>query len=196
MNQSFLPVPGKGYGTSTPSQRHESLQMDCRNACRMLEAEASKQLDRQVFWLTAQRPRTAFPWILPNEQPTVASRHSGPRRLQQRPCNVFTPFSLFVPASLWKWRTYRDQPMCLYGFIDNSTRHGSKGQSSGGGGSQSGYILQQVMRVYLKVPATSKRRSSALLVSFVLPASFAARNSGAFRTSKSRSADAGGFQSL
>src|SRR5216684_3660762 len=71
-----------------------STRVDGRNGCLMLAAEASVwRLDRQVFWLTARNgPRTAFP----REQWHCIRR---PGRLQRRPRNGISPFSLLSPRA-------------------------------------------------------------------------------------------------
>jgi hypothetical protein len=98
-----------------PSQRHWPEQTDWNHACRMLEPEASKQPDRQVFWLTAQTARTAFPCngsceLRPQWQNVhgLADHSSGPATDLHR-----LPFS--SPClSDERRRTCRDQPNGLY----------------------------------------------------------------------------------
>ena len=95
---------GQRGSTSALSQRHRPVQTDCNHACRMLEAEASEQeLGRQVFWLTARSGPEQPSRRRSSKGPSaVASLSSGPGRSQQRPCNGFAPFSLFVPLAPWR----------------------------------------------------------------------------------------------
>jgi len=89
--------PGKSVRFGLP-EKHWSAP-DHHHAARMLEAEASEQLGRQVFWLTAPSGlRTAFPHVpggstqWPVRFGGLADHSGGPATDLHR-----FPYSLFAP---------------------------------------------------------------------------------------------------
>ena len=100
----FCRCRAKSMDTSTLSQRHWSEQTDCEHACRMLEAEASKQNSAgRSSGLRLKRPWTTFPQAVLERTPTVALLWS--RSLadySSGPATDLHRFPFSSPAFRWK----------------------------------------------------------------------------------------------